>query len=158
MKTALLGIAIFALLAAGCQREDRLFKTAPPSPQPGIKISEEENAFAVSQGKRLYRWYNCNGCHSTGGGGGMGPALMDAEWRYGAEPETIYTTITKGRPNGMPSFEGKIPDDQVWQLVAYVRSMSGQLRTDIAPSRADGMAAGEPEQRREREKPRVTGK
>ena len=25
----------------------------------------------------------------------------------------------------MPSFRGRIPDAQVWQLVAYVRSMSG---------------------------------
>ena len=37
----------------------------------------------------------------------------------------------------MPSFGGRIPDDQVWQLVAYVRSMSGQLRKDVAPSRSD---------------------
>jgi cytochrome c oxidase cbb3-type subunit 3 len=24
----------------------------------------ESNAFAVNQGKRLFRWYNCSGCHA----------------------------------------------------------------------------------------------
>ena len=55
----------------------------------------------------------------------MGPPLMDDEWIYGSEPENIFATIVEGRPNGMPSFRGRIPDYQVWQLVAYVRSMSG---------------------------------
>jgi cytochrome c oxidase cbb3-type subunit 3 len=55
----------------------------------------------------------------------MGPALMDDEWIYGSAPEQIYTTIVEGRPNGMPSFAGRIPSYQVWQLVTYVRSLSG---------------------------------
>ena len=66
----------------------------------------------------------------------MGPPLMDDEWIYGSEPQNIYATIVEGRPNGMPSFRGKIPDQQVWELVAYVRSMSGLLRQDVAPPRA----------------------
>ena len=40
----------------------------------------------------------------------------------------------KGRPNGMPSFRGRIPEDQIWQLVAYVRSLSGlRAASDAAP-------------------------
>ena len=76
-----------------------------------------------SEGQRLFGWYNCAGCHANGGGG-MGPPLMDDEWIYGSSPENIYTTIVQGRPNGMPSFAGKIPTPQVWMLVAYVRSLS----------------------------------
>src|SRR5207245_319214 len=34
------------------------------------------NAYAVSEGKRLFAAYNCSGCHANGGGG-MGPPLMD---------------------------------------------------------------------------------
>jgi cytochrome c oxidase cbb3-type subunit 3 len=116
----------------------------------------EENAYAVSQGKRLFRWYNCNGCHGSGGGG-MGPALMDAEWIYGGEPAQIAATILQGRPNGMPSFAGRIPEDQVWQIAAYVRSMSGQLQTDVAPGRSDSISPAEPEQRREMEGPVTVG-
>ena len=39
------------------------------------------------QGKRLFSWYNCIGCHANGGGG-IGPPLMDDEWIYGSRPRT----------------------------------------------------------------------
>jgi len=60
-------------------------------------------------------------------------ALMDAEWLYGSEPQNIYTTIIEGRPKGMPAFGGKVPDQQIWQLVAYVQSMSGNAPLDVVP-------------------------
>jgi cytochrome c oxidase cbb3-type subunit 3 len=96
------------------------------------------NAYAMSEGKRLYNWFNCVGCHAHGGGG-MGPPLMDERWIYGSEAENIYSTIVEGRPNGMPSFRGKIPDQQLWQLAAYVRSMAGLAPVSAAPGRDDAM-------------------
>ena len=113
----------------------------------------EGNAYEVAQGKRLYRWFNCNGCHGSGGGG-MGPPLMDDQWRYGHEASQIVATLMQGRPNGMPAFAGRITEQQAWQLAAYVRSMSGQLRADVAPSRSDSLSSGPPEARRERELPK----
>jgi cytochrome c oxidase cbb3-type subunit 3 len=53
----------------------------------------------------------------------------------------------------MPAFGGRIPEDQLWQIVAYVRSLSGQLRKDVAPSRSDGMAGAPPENVRDEERP-----
>ena len=53
----------------------------------------------------------------------------------------------------MPSFRTKIPDQQIWQIVAYVRSMSGQLGSSVAPSRGDSLQASEPEARRPKETP-----
>ena len=82
-----------------------------------------DNPQAVAAGKRLYNWYNCVGCHANGGGA-IGPALMDDQWIYGDKLEQIYSTIYQGRPNGMPAWGGKIPDEQIWQIAAYVRSMS----------------------------------
>jgi cytochrome c oxidase cbb3-type subunit III len=82
-----------------------------------------ENPEAVTQGKRLFNQYNCSGCHSNGGGG-MGPSLMDNQWIYGGRLEQIRQTLIEGRPNGMPSWGGKIPDQQLWQIAAYVRSLS----------------------------------
>jgi cytochrome c oxidase cbb3-type subunit III len=82
-----------------------------------------DNQDAVIQGKRLFAQYNCSGCHSNGGGG-MGPSLMDDEWIYGGRLEQIHQTLVEGRPNGMPAWGGKIPDPQMWQIAAYVRSMS----------------------------------
>jgi len=134
--------AVALLLLAGCNRG-----TAPALPAeqpdrqgvidsaitPGVDrslISVDpraaqyyENADAVINGKRLFTQYNCSGCHSNGGGG-MGPSLMDDEWIYGGRLEQIHQTLVEGRPNGMPAWGGKIPDQQLWQLAAYVRSMS----------------------------------
>ena len=154
------GAAVAAVLAlavlAGCERETRRFRELPPtatadtslrlSPlEPGPPVRQvrfrsayEENAYAVSEGKRLFSQFNCVGCHGHGGGA-MGPPLMDDEWIYGSDPENIFATIVQGRPNGMPAFGGKIATSQVWQLTAYVRSMSGLLRKDVAPGREDAL-------------------
>ena len=153
-------------LGTGCERELRQFRTPPsasavdqgmrmaplqpgqPLPAADLRNPYEENAYATAQGKRWFRWYNCNGCHANGGGG-SGPPLIDDQWIYGSESAQIYATIAQGRPNGMPSFRGHVPEDQIWQLVAYVRSMSGQLRTDVSPSRGDSLHPDmQPESRR----------
>jgi cytochrome c oxidase cbb3-type subunit 3 len=121
---------------------------------PDTPYTVEGNAFAVSTGKRLYRWYNCSGCHAPGGGGDWGPALSDDKWLYGSRPQDIYASIVQGRPAGMPSFGTHISQDEVWDLVAYVRSLSGQLDGDVASGRSDGMSPREPETRRKQETPR----
>jgi cytochrome c oxidase cbb3-type subunit 3 len=152
-----------ALALAGCERERRPTKAPPAASGVGdpsyaasgrmpVSNKYEENAYAVSQGKTWYRAYNCNGCHAAGGGN-IGPALMDARWRYGSDPGAIYASIAHGRPNGMPAFGEHVPEDQIWQLVAYVRSMSGQLSGSVAPNRSDTLQAAEPENRRRKEKP-----
>jgi cytochrome c oxidase cbb3-type subunit 3 len=144
-------VSALLLLVSACEREQRQFQVpaaAASSPSPE-RTRYEENAYAVSQGKMLFRWFNCNGCHSAGGGG-MGPALMDDVWRYGNNPQDIFKTIMDGRPNGMPAFRGRISDDQAWQLVAYVRSMSGWARKDAAPGRSDSLYPGEPENVRDK--------
>lgn len=149
-------LALALLAATGCDREHREFQTSPPSttrepliqltdleagpPQRGVNFAGvyEDNAWAIGEGLRYYAWFNCVGCHAHGGGA-IGPPLMDEEWIYGSEPENIYQSIVQGRPNGMPSFGGRIPSQQVWQLVAYVRSLSGLTRYDARPGRADDM-------------------
>jgi cytochrome c oxidase cbb3-type subunit 3 len=163
MSSRCLEVALltFALVAtAGCEREQRHFSepggstvtvTTPLSDiragGPGVATSMpsvyDENAFAISEGQRLFEWFNCSGCHAHGGGA-IGPALMDAQWIYGKAPEQIFSTIVQGRPNGMPAFGSRIPNQQVWQLVAYVRSLSGELPKAASPSRPDSMYFGKP--------------
>src|SRR4051812_8362760 len=165
--------AVFAALwLASCEREERGFRVEPPSAgkvntirltelQPGpaqpadvTKNEYEENAYAVSEGKRLYEQMNCVGCHFHGGGG-IGPPLMDARWIYGSDPAQIFSTIVQGRPNGMPAFRGKLNDEQVWKIAAYVRSLSGQVAKDVAPGRDDDMS-GPPSESSTEKKPPVS--
>jgi cytochrome c oxidase cbb3-type subunit 3 len=72
---------------------------------------------------KLFKQFNCAGCHFNGGGG-IGPPLMDDQWIYGGRLDQIYDTIYQGRPNGMPAWGGKIADPDIWKLASYVRSMS----------------------------------
>jgi cytochrome c oxidase cbb3-type subunit III len=113
-----------------------------PKSQPPAAINNpyEGNAYAVSQGERLFTQYNCVGCHFHGGGG-IGPPLMDSEWIYGSSPLNIYMTISEGRPNGMPSYGGHIPNEQIWQLATYVRSLGGLEGRVVPQSRTDEMQA-----------------
>ncbi len=173
MALMLSGVVLL-IYCVSCKREERGLRVDPPSAgrintvrltelQPGepippvqVKNEYEENAYAVSEGQRLYEWYNCVGCHAHGGGG-MGPPLMDDKWIYGSEPVQIFSTIVEGRPNGMPSFRGKIPDYQVWQLAAYVRALSGQVAKDVAPGRGDNMSFKQPESSTDKMKPKNSG-
>jgi cytochrome c oxidase cbb3-type subunit 3 len=178
----LVTLSAILALAVSCTREDRRFQPSAPSaeaiqftrmtdlraggpsisenqPSPAMSADEtpeekkfEENAYMVGEGKRLYSAFNCVGCHAHGGGG-MGPPLIDDQWIYGHQPAQIFRTIIEGRPNGMPSFGGKIPSFQVWQLAAYVRSLGGLVPGDAAPGRDDDLHAGPPENSAPNQKP-----
>ena len=171
MKLQIVLAVVCTLALVACEREARRFTEPAPTsapaeatrgsaiqvggakPPPPSTNPYEENAYAVSQGQRLFSAFNCVGCHSHGGGG-SGPALMDDKWIYGHEAANVYASIVQGRPNGMPSFAGKIPEAQVWQIVAYVRSLSGQLGSATAPSRPDAMKAAEAPNARDPQTPR----
>jgi cytochrome c oxidase cbb3-type subunit 3 len=152
--------ALAAMLAiAACEREARPFHGRTPQVYTSTGATRNPyagNAWAISEGKRLYGAYNCAGCHANGGGG-MGPPLMDERWRYGCDDATVYETIAKGRPNGMPAFAARVPADQIWMLAAYVQSMSGRLPMDVLPSRADHMRSSTPENARQARPPTVGG-
>ena len=156
-------LAALALASSSCDREERHSRAKPlaenvpagespdtiypgsgtPPPLDARAKLYDNNAPAISEGQFLYTRMNCVGCHSHGGGG-MGPALMDDEWRYGGRIDQIAATIAEGRPNGMPAWRGRLTDDQIWKLAAYVRSLSGQPSKDAVSSRSESMSAGTP--------------
>jgi cytochrome c oxidase cbb3-type subunit 3 len=152
----LIAVVCFCALIA-CQRERRDARPAPAqaavlgdvareSPlEPGGRRSNnfvanpyEHNAYAISEGQRLFDWYNCSGCHAHGGGG-IGPPLIKQNWIYGDQPGNLFDTIMKGRPNGMPTWGGRIPEYQIWQLVTYVRSLNHEEPTSATPARSDNI-------------------
>jgi cytochrome c oxidase cbb3-type subunit 3 len=106
-------------------------------------LAYQNNAAQVSNGQLYFHWMNCAGCHSNGGGG-IGPALMDTDWRYGSSMENIVQSIANGRPNGMPPFAGKMTPQQIWQVAAYVRSLSAHVPQSIRGGRTEGLSDGEP--------------
>src|SRR5437763_1884105 len=148
LRCVLLLGGILLAFGSGCQRSRRtLYETAPMNAKAEpLRVTQnpyEENAYAMTEGQRLYEWYNCSGCHARGGGG-IGPPLMADVWRYGKDPGNVYSSIVEGRPNGMPSWRGKMPQYQVWQIVTYVQTLRGDRSIASPPGpREEHMQAGE---------------
>ncbi len=80
------------------------------------------DAEKVAEGRKLFLKYNCYGCHGTLGGGGIGRPLNDEQWIYGGDDARVVRTIQGGRPGGMPVFQERISKDEIWKIIAYVRS------------------------------------
>jgi cytochrome c oxidase cbb3-type subunit 3 len=173
VRRAWLVVAVLAP-ASACKREARQFSSYPPTAtpttavvvsqlQPGpamiepqIEAPYDENAWAVSEGKDLFNSMNCSGCHFQGGGG-IGPALMDDEWIYGSEPQQIFASIADGRPNGMPAWKYKLGTQQIWELVSYVRSLSGLIPKGARGGRDDHMMLKPAEASTPNAKPKMAG-
>ncbi|WP_050043883.1 cytochrome c [Bradyrhizobium sp. LTSPM299] len=109
---------------------------APP-PQDRIGRRFEGNKLAIAAGKQLFGQMNCTGCHFNGGGG-MGPALMSGHWRYGGRIDQIYASIAQGRPNGMPSWQDTLEPTMMWDLAAYVKSLSAPASASASQTAVPG--------------------
>ena len=83
------------------------------------------NAEAIQEGRTLYLQTGCSACHGAGGGGGMGPALLDDEWKFGSDDLTLFTLIKGEIPQQtMPAaFGGVLKDDEIWKIIAFIRSL-----------------------------------
>jgi cytochrome c oxidase cbb3-type subunit 3 len=145
------------LLAAACQREEHDLRPAPArvallgasarqsllqpgGPQTTLEPVNpaEGNAYSISEGQRIFSAYNCTGCHAHGGGG-IGPPLIKEVWIYGSDPANLFDTVVKGRPNGMPSWGGRLPEYQIWQIVTYIRSLNHLEPRSATPARTDSI-------------------
>ncbi len=88
------------------------------------------NADAAAAGRRLYD-QTCQSCHGPAGQGDRGPALDAGRFVHGNEDGDLFHAIRGGVPGSqMPPFEG-LSDEQTWQLVSYIRSL-----TAVAPAPA----------------------
>jgi cytochrome c oxidase cbb3-type subunit III len=144
-RPPLVAVTIFlALACAGCTgpaTEVAVEGDAPPigipvGPVPGaaIPLNTGQNPYAqnkvgLAEGRMLFVSYNCYGCHGGHAGGGMGPSLRNGDWIYGGADYQVFNSIAQGRAHGMPAWGTKLPEDQIWKLTAYVKS----LRTPNEP-------------------------
>lgn len=76
----------------------------------------------VAAGGRIFRSH-CAECHGLKGEGGRGPNITLGEFRHGSTDAALFRTISRGIPGSeMPGIY--FTDHQVWQIVAFVRSLS----------------------------------
>lgn len=76
----------------------------------------------IEAGRKLY-FSSCSGCHGPTGEGGRGPNLMTARQVKRFGDDVLFQSIQKGiAGTDMPPTP--LPEEQVWQLAAYVRSLN----------------------------------
>ncbi len=80
---------------------------------------------AIEEGQRLFIHMNCAYCHGFNGAGGMGPSLQGQSWRFGGDDADVFKTIWGGRGKGMPAWGAAITEDNIWKIIAYVRTLGG---------------------------------
>ena len=80
------------------------------------------NPGAIEAGGKLFAEL-CGGCHGRTGEGGLGPSLATGREVRRSSDEQLFQSIRYGiRGTDMPPTPQ--PDEKIWLLVAYVRSLS----------------------------------
>jgi mono/diheme cytochrome c family protein len=97
-----------------------------------IKNPVRATAASVTAGAAAYKKY-CAFCHGVGakGDGPLAPKdsdppdLTDAMWIHGSTDGEIFTTIANGAgaDTKMIAFKGKMPDQDLWHIVNFLRSL-----------------------------------
>ena len=105
-----------------------LLAAVGPIPGSGGSGPDPKNPYAgdrgaMGQGRQFFMRFNCAGCHGDHGGGGMGPSLRDVDWIYGSRDAQVFDSIAHGRAHGMPTWGTKLNQDEIWKLVAYIKTL-----------------------------------
>lgn len=129
------------LVAAGAARAQTVpppLPSAVPAGARTLKSPTPSSPASIKAGAQLYQKY-CRFCHGDGGKGdspmapkNMKPSnLTDAEWARGSSEGEIFWVIQNGAPPkyDMKGLKGKLSDQDIWNLVHYVRSLGGASRS-----------------------------
>ena len=105
------------------------------------------NAAAILAGRQLFNDF-CADCHGGGAvGSDKGPALNTGTFKHGSDDAGVFRTIRDGVPRTEMDPNPNVPDQQIWQLVAYIRSLAPTTADRGAPAASSAVsgsgAAGE---------------
>jgi mono/diheme cytochrome c family protein len=102
---------------------------APPDQGPAAAVDFGLNgrvpAGEASDPRSIYL-QNCASCHGPNlGGGRIGPALKGPAWPYGKDGALLVKIIRQGRGLTMPAYQGRLSNQQIEALAAYLQSENG---------------------------------
>jgi mono/diheme cytochrome c family protein len=81
----------------------------------------------IAEGQRLFNRSCAGQCHGRDGQDGFnGPILLGRAY---LDPPYVFVTLSTGRPgSAMPPWTGRLPDDELWKIIAFVSSLGDQAR------------------------------
>src|ERR1700719_4113656 len=102
------------------------------------------DAKAAKLGEFQFR-SNCAFCHGLGArGGGRGPDLTRAQKKHGNADADLFRTINEGvpgtamPPNGATQQGVGMTEDEIWQVITYIRSVQKKTDAQVAGNAAHG--------------------
>ena len=107
--------------------KDGILKPEQISTVADYVLSLSSGKGATPEGEAIFK-QNCAACHGEGGKGGRSvgaPNLSDAIWLYGGDKANITAQVNNPRHGVMPTWESRLPDETIKQLVIYVHSLGG---------------------------------
>ena len=113
-------------------------------PAPGLAEDAVTNPFAgdeaaIEEGGFLFEAVCAGYCHvkAEANRDGKCPNLFDCEWVEGSGTDAeMFEVVSEGVPKTeMVGFAGQLPDEMIWQILAYVRAASKCEPSAAADSR-----------------------
>ena len=107
---------------------------AEPREQPGAQALEnpiEATRESLVAGRQRYVFL-CRQCHGNRGAGdgdmshagGIPSDFTDDVWTHGASDGEIFTVIKEGVTADMQGYGNQLRDEDIWNLVNYIKSLS----------------------------------
>jgi mono/diheme cytochrome c family protein len=127
-RLASLAALLLALAAAGCGGGGETTAT-PETTEGTIATTETSGGGGAGQGdaaagKQVFASAGCGACHTlkdAGASGQVGPNLDEAM----PSDELVVERVTNGK-GAMPSFKGRLTDQEIQDVAAYVSSVAGK--------------------------------
>jgi glucose/arabinose dehydrogenase len=117
---ATLGAVMMFVAALGAQ--------PPAVPHPGPPSPPQGRGGRGNPTAQLFTEV-CAACHGTSLVAARAPSLFADKWTHGSDDESIVRNIRDGFPAaGMPPFKETLTDQQIWQMVAYIRTQAANLK------------------------------
>lgn len=127
-----LTLAAWAVPTSGAAQR----RVASLDAQRGIDANAHTTDDDIAAGARAFA-SRCSVCHGPDGAGNRGPDLTSGRFRHGNTDGALFNNILSGIPGtGMPSV--RLSDKEMWQIVAFVRSLSGASDEPVAGDPAAG--------------------
>lgn len=138
-------------LACGCLTIAALVVNAQSGPHRNTEAAKlnnpvERTADSIAAGRKSFQFY-CAGCHGPGAkgdggvygafGGGSPTNLTDDEWQRAMSDGEIFAVIRDGIGYvEMTGYRKKMTDQQIWEVVNFIRSVAEKPRTPSAGFRS----------------------
>ncbi len=110
----------------------------PPEPHThpaGQALSNpvEATPASIARGRQRYV-FSCRQCHGNTGlgdgdmshAGGVPSDFTDAIWQHGETAGEIFLVIRDGMTADMQAYADQIPEEDIWNLVNYIKSLAGE--------------------------------